>query len=221
MATISQTPMMLLTILKTITIIALFAAIVWFVFEPGFEPAITSIVILAAIVKLYWNGVRLGATPYPAARQRVLTARGEGQDASAFAAQAQAVATPSYPGGSYEGSNFAGANLEGFQSKKADFRGANFANANLKGAHFKGSNFENANFKGAILSGVNFKEANLKGANLDDADLSGAFLVKANLLGASVNNTNFAGANTKKTIMPGPASGQPPSRDARHGSGKP
>lgn len=215
---------MLLTILKAITIIALFAAIAWFIFEPGFEPAITSIVILAAIVKLYWNGVGREAMPYPGTPHSVLRG-GEGQDASDGAPQSHTVAAPTYsgayPGGSYEGSNFARANLEGFQSKKADYRGANFEKANLKGAHFKGSNFENANFKGANLSGVNFKEANLKGANLDDADLSGAFLVKANLLGASVSNTNFAGANTKKTIMPGPASVQTPAADARYGSEEP
>ena len=192
---------MLLIILKTITIVALLAAILWFIFEPGFEPAITSIVILAAIVKLYWNDVVREMWSSPGLQYGFH--RGDDMKvATAGESQGHITADPNYPGGVYEGANFAGSNLEGFQSKKADYRGANFENANLKGAHFKGSNFENANFKGADLSGVNFKNAILKGAILDDADLSGAFLVKANLLGASINNTKFAGANTKKTIMP-------------------
>jgi uncharacterized protein YjbI with pentapeptide repeats len=200
---------MLLKFLKIITIVALIVAIVWFVFEPGFEPAITAIVILAAILKLYWNEVKEEVSALSMARtshvQKNDTAGQSFLHNNALANTGTEDTVSVYPGGSYIGSDFSGLDLKGMISKKADYRGACFAGANLQGAHFKGSNFENADLKGADLRQANLKEANLRGANLDDADLSGAFLVKADLSGASIKNTILAGANLKKTIMPGPA----------------
>ncbi|MEN8133298.1 MAG: pentapeptide repeat-containing protein [Pseudomonadota bacterium] len=201
---------MLLTALKIITIIALIAAIIWFIFEPGFEPTITTIVIIAAIMKLYWNEMKGEpiASGLIATDSTKINSTGDVLPAQNGAADGLALGTASmsYSGGNYIGSDFSGADLVGFRSKKADYRGANFAGANLQGAHLKGSNFENANFEGANLSKANFKEANLKGANLNGADLCGAVLIKADLTGASIKNTKFAGANTKKAIMPGPVS---------------
>lgn len=201
---------MLLTALKIITIIALIAAAMWFIFEPGFEPAITAIVIIAAIMKLYWNEMKERPTDSGLISTDQVTINSTADVPAAQNRTADGIvsgpASVFYPGGSYTGSDFSGADLVGFISKKADYRGANFAGANLQGAHLKGSNFENANFEGANLSRVNFKEANLKGTNLDGADLSGASLIKADMTGASIRNTKFAGANTKKTTMPGPVS---------------
>jgi hypothetical protein len=199
---------MLLKFLKIITLVALIVAVVWFVSEPGFEPAITAIVILAAIVKLYWNEVQGESSVLSMVRSRQVQENDPvGQHPSQGNAQPNTgteLTASVYPGGNYVGSDFSGLDLRGMISKKADYSGANFANANLQGAHFKGSNFENADFKGANLRQANLKEANLRAANLDGADLSEAFLVKADLSSASIKNTIFAGANLKKTIMPGP-----------------
>ena len=198
-------------LLKLITIIALCAAIAWFVFEPGFEPAITFIVILAAILKLYWDDVRqIGQAGQGGAHKRSAETPQEDGTPPDDGSESVMPGTigSAYPGGSFSGSDYSGMDMSGYISKKADYRGASFAGANLAGAHLKGSNFENADFRGANLSRANLKGANLRGANLDDADLSGAVLIKANLLGASIKNTRLAGANMKKTIMPGPVPGR-------------
>ena len=200
--------MFLSNLLKLITIIALCAAIAWFVFEPGFEPAITFIVILAAILKLYWDEIKHGRvqTDNPGVPKNIAVEpeAKEGHSNESAKITNTSASRSTYPGGSFTGTDFSGKDMTGYISKKADYRGARFAGTNLSGAHLKGSNFENADFRGANLSKANLKGANLRCANLDDADLSGAFLVKANLLGASIKNTRLAGANLKKTIMPSP-----------------
>lgn len=200
--------MLLTKLLKLITIIALCAAIAWFIYEPGFEPVITFIVILAAMLKLHWDEVKHGLAP--AGRPVALKHAAESQEGKEKLSDESAMTavssenTSSYSGGSFTGSDFSGMDMAGYIAKKADYRGARFTGANLAGAHLKGSNFENADFKGANLSQANLKGANLKGANLDDADLTRAILIKANLRGASIKNTKLAGANMKKTKMPGP-----------------
>lgn len=216
--------MFLIKLLKFITIIALCAAIAWFIYEPGFEPAITCIIILAAIIKLYWDGVRQEAAPQ--GQQATVNNHNDFQNTEQQTA-GNNVSTPesnessgAYPGGSFTSSDFSGMDMAGYISKKANYQGARFTGANLAGAHLKGSNFENADFKGANLSRAYLKGANLKGANLDDADLSGAFLVKANLRGASIKNTRLAGANMKKTIMPGPTTGKTAKPDVEKAGNK-
>ncbi len=125
-------------VIKLITIIALSAAIAWFIFEPGFEPAITSIIILAAILKLYWEEVKQGlartANPSalkPASGSPVGKEALSGDSVSTTIAREN---TGAYPGGSFTGSDFSGMDMAGYVSKNADYRGVRFVGANLAGA---------------------------------------------------------------------------------------
>jgi len=160
---------------------------------------ILSILLIAAVVFLAWNGYpEPGTTENDLSRSIFNNSRAGDNDFN-FA--------------DLDNANFSNSDLNGADMNFASMQNANFSDSSLNGANLNFADLEYAKFNNARLKGANLNFADLQYADLSYADLEGANinfvdLEGANMTGARIEGVNHAFAGTSSsTICPDSTNG--------------